>query len=44
MTHLALPLTCGLSPREVADRVNETTGWVTKRLRALRKEIALLSS
>ena len=32
MTYLALPISCGLSPLEVADQVGETTRWVAKQL------------
>jgi hypothetical protein len=39
VTHLALPLTCGLSTLEVAGQVGETTSWVRKRLEDLRMEI-----
>jgi hypothetical protein len=28
LTHLALPLTCGLSTPELAGRVGQTTTWV----------------
>jgi hypothetical protein len=32
-------MSCGLSARELAGQVEETTGWVTKRLNQLRVEI-----
>jgi hypothetical protein len=44
VTHLALPLTCGLSTLEVAGQVGEKTGWVTKRLKDLQREIERLNS
>jgi hypothetical protein len=40
--HLAYPMSCGFSPREVAGQVGETTGWVGKRLRELRAELERL--
>jgi hypothetical protein len=42
VTHVALPISCGLSTAEVAGRVGETTTWVTKRLKALRGELERL--
>ena len=39
VTHLLLPMSCGLSKREVAAQVGETSIWVGKRLRELRREI-----
>jgi hypothetical protein len=33
----------GLSPLEVAGQVGETSGWVTKRLKELRRELERLS-
>jgi DNA-directed RNA polymerase specialized sigma24 family protein len=43
VTHLAFPMSCGLSMLELAGQVGETTGWVTKRLKALRAELERLS-
>jgi len=39
-----LPLTCGLSTHELAVQVGESTGWVAKRLSALRAELERLSA
>jgi hypothetical protein len=44
MAHVAWPLSCGLSKREVADQVGETTGWIGKRLSELRGELEQLSA
>jgi hypothetical protein len=43
VTHLLLPLRCGLSRPEVAGQVGETSGWVTKRLKELRVELEQLA-
>ena len=43
VTHLALPLTCGFSVREVAGQVGETGHWVTKRMAKLRDELERLN-
>jgi hypothetical protein len=37
--HLALPLACGLSVKEAAGQAGVESGWATKRLRELRREI-----
>jgi hypothetical protein len=42
MTHVAWPLSCGLSKRELAAQVGETTGWIGKRLSELRDELERL--
>jgi hypothetical protein len=39
MVNLALPMSCGLSRRELAARVGETGVWVTKQLEALAGEL-----
>jgi hypothetical protein len=39
VTHLAFPMSCGLSKREVAGQVGEKPGWVTKQLDELRAEL-----
>jgi hypothetical protein len=42
--HLAWPISLGLSTREVADQVGETTGWVQKKLTRLRSELEQLNA
>jgi hypothetical protein len=42
MAHVAWPLSCGLSKRELAAQVGETTGWIGKRLSELRDELERL--
>jgi hypothetical protein len=37
--HIAWPMSCGYSTSEVAGQVGETTGWVKKRVEALRLEL-----
>jgi hypothetical protein len=37
--HIAWPMSCGYSTSEVAGQVGETTGWVKKRVEALRVEL-----
>jgi hypothetical protein len=37
--NIAWPISCGSSKAEVAAHLGETTGWVTKRLSALRAEL-----
>jgi hypothetical protein len=44
MTHIAFPISCGLSPLEVAAQVGETTGWVHKTLAKLRGELERLNT
>jgi hypothetical protein len=39
MTHIAWPISCGLSISEAAARVGERTGWATRRLEELRDEL-----
>jgi hypothetical protein len=42
MVNLVLPMACGVSRRELAARVGETAGWVTKQLDALADELERL--
>jgi hypothetical protein len=42
MLNLALPLSCGVSVRELAGRVEETAQWVKRRLAELRDELERL--
>lgn len=41
--HLAWPISCGVSISELAGRVSETSGWVTRQLDSLRRELERLS-
>jgi hypothetical protein len=43
MTHIAFPISCGLSTREVAAQVGETNKWVTTRMARLRDELERLN-
>ena len=40
LLHLALPSSCGVSNRELADQTGETVVWVAKQLELLRVELA----
>jgi hypothetical protein len=37
--HIAWPISCGVSNRELADRTGETVVWVAKQLDLLRAEL-----
>jgi hypothetical protein len=42
MAHLAFPLSCGYSKREVAGQVGETASWVNSEMAKLRNELEQL--
>lgn len=44
IAHIALPISAGLSPDEVAKWLGKTPSWVAKRRRELRREIEALDA